>query len=60
LVNDLICPTTIGRRPFQHPLLNLWAVLGRDEIRMNRHRAPDSCLRMIFSENRFRLFRIMR
>src|SRR5271168_1971126 len=33
--------------------------LKRDEIKLNRHRALDSCLRMIFSENRFTLFRIM-
>ena len=33
--------------------------LQRDEIRLNRHRALDSCLSMIFSENRFALFRIM-
>jgi hypothetical protein len=33
--------------------------LKRDEIRMNHHRALDSCLGMIFSENRFTLFRIM-
>jgi hypothetical protein len=31
----------------------------RDEIRLNHHRALDSCLSMIFSENRFTLFRIM-
>jgi hypothetical protein len=31
----------------------------RDEIRLNRHRALESCLSMIFSENRFTLFRIM-
>jgi len=34
--------------------------LERGEIGINRHRAPDSCLRMIFSENRCTLFRIMR
>jgi hypothetical protein len=33
--------------------------LERDGIRLNRHRAPDSSLSMIFSENRFALFRIM-
>ena len=32
----------------------------RDEVRMNHHRALDSGLRMIFSENRYTLFRIMR
>jgi hypothetical protein len=32
----------------------------RDEIRMIHHLALDSCLRMIFSENRFTLFRIRR
>ncbi|UWU79142.1 hypothetical protein N2603_11980 [Bradyrhizobium huanghuaihaiense] len=34
--------------------------LKRDEIWMNRHRASGCCLRMIFPENRFALFRIMR
>jgi hypothetical protein len=33
--------------------------LKRDEIGLNRHRALAPCLRMIFSENRFALFRIM-
>jgi acyl dehydratase len=33
--------------------------LKRDEIGMNRHRALGYCLSMIFSENRFALFRIM-
>jgi len=34
-------------------------LLKRDEIWMNRHRALASCLSMIFSENRYALFRIM-
>jgi hypothetical protein len=34
--------------------------LKRDEFRSNRHRALAYCLRMIFSENRCTLFRIMR
>ncbi len=33
--------------------------LERDEFRMNRHRALAYCLSMIFSKNRFPLFRIM-
>jgi len=33
--------------------------LERDEFRMNRHRALAYCLSMIFSENRYPLFRIM-
>jgi len=33
--------------------------LKRDEFRRNRHRALAPCLGMIFSENRFTLFRIM-
>ncbi|MDH2343892.1 hypothetical protein QCM77_22525 [Bradyrhizobium sp. SSUT18] len=33
--------------------------LKRDEMRMNHHRALGCCLSMIFSENRFALFRIM-
>jgi hypothetical protein len=36
-----------------------FASLKRDEIKLNRHRALASCLSMIFSENRFTLFRIM-
>jgi hypothetical protein len=31
----------------------------RDEIGMNHHRALGCCLSMIFSENRYALFRIM-
>ena len=31
----------------------------RDEIELNHHRALALCLSMIFSENRFTLFRIM-
>jgi hypothetical protein len=34
--------------------------LTRDEILMKRHRALGLCLSMIFSENRFTLFRITR
>jgi len=34
-------------------------ILKRDEIWSNRHRALILCLSMIFSENRFTLFRIM-
>jgi hypothetical protein len=34
--------------------------LDRDEISMNRHPALVLCLSMIFSENRYTLFRIMR
>ncbi|TGN85515.1 hypothetical protein EOW77_0019380 [Bradyrhizobium yuanmingense] len=33
--------------------------LKRDAIRVNRHRALGYCLSMIFSENRYTLFRIM-
>ncbi|MGY4571464.1 hypothetical protein ACVWY5_004534 [Bradyrhizobium sp. USDA 3256] len=33
--------------------------LERDEIGLKHHRAPAPCLSMIFSENRFTLFRIM-
>jgi hypothetical protein len=36
------------------------ASLRRDEFGMNRYRALAYCLRMIFSENRCTLFRIMR
>jgi hypothetical protein len=34
--------------------------LKRDEFRMNRHRALALRLSMIFTENRYTLFRIMR
>jgi hypothetical protein len=33
--------------------------LERDEIEFDHHRALGFCLRMIFSENRYPLFRIM-
>jgi hypothetical protein len=33
--------------------------LKRDEIGLNRHRASGLCLSMIYSENRYTLFRIM-
>jgi len=33
--------------------------LKRDDFEMNRHRALALCRGMIFSENRFTLFRIM-
>jgi hypothetical protein len=35
------------------------AKLKREEIRLNRHRALSLCLSMIFSENRYTLFRIV-
>src|SRR5882762_3211893 len=35
------------------------SVLERDDISSNRHPAPSFCLSMIFSENRYPLFRIM-
>jgi hypothetical protein len=34
--------------------------LKRDDFSSNRHRALTSCWRMIFSENRYPLFGIMR
>jgi hypothetical protein len=40
-------------------LLRALTALKRDEIWMNRHRALGCCLRLIFPENRFALFRIM-
>jgi hypothetical protein len=33
--------------------------LKRDELWLDRHPAPAFCLSMVFSENRFPLFRIM-
>ena len=47
-------------RAFQSVNPESQQTLERDGIRFNRHRALDSCLRMIFSENRCTLFRIMR
>ncbi|MGY3485619.1 hypothetical protein ACVW1C_003502 [Bradyrhizobium sp. USDA 4011] len=59
---------------FEFPRRDLWSIIGRrdlksansslhelkrDEIRWNRHRALAPYLSMIFSENRFTLFRIM-
>jgi hypothetical protein len=46
-----------GRTAGQQP--GAGACLKRDEIGMNHHRALGCCLSMIFSENRFTLFRIM-
>jgi hypothetical protein len=37
----------------------IWTGLKRDKIRTNHHRALGYCLSMIFSENRFALFRIL-
>jgi len=34
-------------------------MLERDDFSSNRHLAPSFCLSMIFSENRYPLFRIM-
>jgi hypothetical protein len=52
------------RRKRQEPIphdqsLPRSTTLKRDEIGLNRHRALAPCLSMIFSENRFTLFRIM-
>jgi len=50
------------RHPFSVSKSPLWEVGGslkRDEIGLNHHRALASCLSMIFSENRYTLFRIM-
>jgi hypothetical protein len=41
------------------PQLSVGLSLERDGIGLNHHRALASCLSMIFSENRFTLFRIM-
>src|SRR5262245_21925111 len=47
--------------PFARALILFSVVrLKRDELRMNHHRALALCLRMIFSESRCTLFRIMR
>jgi hypothetical protein len=40
--------------------LSRMALLKRDDFRLNHHRALAFCSRMIFSENRCTLFRIMR
>jgi len=61
----------MGTEPMQFPRSNGWrsgplitrqatcATLERDDFSSNRHRAPSFCLSMIFSENRYPLFRIM-
>jgi hypothetical protein len=49
-----------GRRLFTAACSIRGQALERNEIGQNRHGALDSCLRMIFSENRCTLFRIMR
>jgi hypothetical protein len=36
-----------------------WFSLERDGFKLNHHRTPDLCWSMIFSENRYPLFRIM-
>jgi hypothetical protein len=48
-----------SKRLFSRPSL-LPQRLEHDELRTNHHRALAFCLRMIFSENRYTLFRIMR
>src|SRR6266566_2487210 len=46
-------------RAFSVPIESERKLLERDEIRTNRHRALSYYLTMIFSENRYPLFRIM-
>jgi hypothetical protein len=48
---DAICDMPIPYEPAK--------LVKRDEIGMNRHRSLGCCVSMIFSENRFTLFRIM-
>jgi hypothetical protein len=48
--------------PFPHAICSTIAInfaAEQDDFSSNRHPAPSSCLRMIFSENRFPLFRLM-
>jgi hypothetical protein len=51
--------------PLGKPIPGGWSGMGRDcevkrdEIGTNHHHALARCLSMIFSENRFTLFRIM-
>ncbi|PSO23802.1 hypothetical protein C7G43_22555 [Bradyrhizobium sp. MOS004] len=54
-------PALIEARRAKSPRVNRGDLrsLKRDEIGLNRHRALAPCLSMIFSENRFALFRIM-
>ena len=51
----------VGRRPATHPLTRDGSepTLDHDPIRLNRIMISSLCLSMIFSENRFALFRIM-
>jgi len=48
-----------GSSPAMTHQMRMCPGLKRDEIKMNRHRALGYCLSMIFSENRYTLFRIM-
>jgi len=57
-IRGLIAERT-GLAPWLKRFLDEPEALKRDEIWMNRHRALACCLRMIFPENRFALFRIM-
>jgi len=69
LVTAVVLAVTIIGIPFAWAHLKLagialWPIgdrsgLKRDGFRSNRHRALVYCLRMIFSENRYTLFRIM-
>ncbi|MGF6306519.1 hypothetical protein ABIB82_000061 [Bradyrhizobium sp. i1.8.4] len=57
---DLHGPDTAENNLFRKPVSTFpdHALKG-DAIGLNRHRALAPCLSMIFSENRFTLFRIM-
>jgi hypothetical protein len=51
-------PERNGFRSNPH-LVSKWTILERDGFGLNRHRALDIWWSMIFSENRYPLFRIM-
>jgi len=58
-ITDVLAARTDGNADHATPGWTDLSKLKRDEIGMNRHRALDYCLSMIFPENRFTLFRIM-
>jgi hypothetical protein len=49
----------LRRDEWVNAILSTRNLLKRDDFKLNRHHALDSCLSMIFSENRFPLFGIM-
>jgi hypothetical protein len=64
VTTDLVSTISLKRSTQNLQLSTSWPAdyaiyLKRDDFKLNRHHALDSCLSMIFSENRFPLFGIM-